>query len=89
MLADMPDEFLRETTRDERHFEIVKAMGFESYLSVPITARGSILGSLTLVSTDPDRRYDHDDVPKICVARCGPSMNIGWIADNHGCYTAI
>jgi sigma-B regulation protein RsbU (phosphoserine phosphatase) len=62
MRHEMSDDYLRQTTRDERHFEIVKALGFESFMSVPLVARESILGSLTLVSSDPERRYGDEDL---------------------------
>jgi phosphoserine phosphatase RsbU/P len=62
MRREMSDDFLRETTRDERHFEIVKALGFQSFMSVPLVARNVILGSLTLVSSDPERRYGDEDL---------------------------
>jgi GAF domain-containing protein len=62
MRHEMTDEFLRETTHDERHFEIVKAIGFQSFMTVPLIARDQILGSLTLVSSDPGHRYGEDDL---------------------------
>jgi PAS domain S-box-containing protein len=58
----MTDKFLRETTRDEEHFEVTKALGFQSYLCVPLVARGHVLGTITLVSCDPHRRYGPPDV---------------------------
>ena len=36
----MSDEFLRATTRDERHSEIVKELEFTSYMCVPIASAG-------------------------------------------------
>lgn len=59
---DMPDEFLRRTTRDDEHYRVVKELGFRSYVCVPIVARGTILGTLTLVSCDERRRYGPSDV---------------------------
>jgi PAS domain S-box-containing protein len=60
--AIMTDEFLRATTRDESHYAIVKELGFQSYMCVPMIARGRTLGALTLVSCDPGRRYDDRDL---------------------------
>jgi sigma-B regulation protein RsbU (phosphoserine phosphatase) len=62
MRHEMSDDFLRAMTRDERHFEIVKALGLQSFMSVPLVARNVILGSLTLVSSDPERRYGEEDL---------------------------
>ena len=58
----MSEEFLRATCRNEEHFEIVRQLGFESYITVPLVARARILGALTLVSTDPAHRYTEQDV---------------------------
>jgi PAS domain S-box-containing protein len=58
----MSDEFLRATTRDEIHYRIVKELNFQSYICVPLVARGRILGALTLISCSPDRRFTQADV---------------------------
>ncbi|HEY3844053.1 MAG TPA: SpoIIE family protein phosphatase [Acidimicrobiales bacterium] len=62
LAAEMTDEFLRATTRDEIHYGIVKELNFQSYICVPLIARGHNLGALTLVSCDPDRRFDEGDL---------------------------
>jgi PAS domain S-box-containing protein len=58
----MSDDFLRSTCRDEEHYRLVRELGFESYMCVPLVTRGRILGALTLVSTHPRRRYGETDV---------------------------
>jgi PAS domain S-box-containing protein len=58
----MSDAFLRATTRDDHHYAIVKELNFESYICVPLVARGRILGALTLVSCDAERRYGEWDL---------------------------
>jgi PAS domain S-box-containing protein len=67
----MSDEFLRATTRDERHFEIVKALGFESYMCVPLRSGDEILGTITLVSAGSGRRFQpsHLAVPEELAGR--------------------
>jgi PAS domain S-box-containing protein len=60
--AHMSDEFLRATTRDDIHYGIVKQLNFQSYVCVPLVARSRILGALTLVSCDPDRRFSGADL---------------------------
>ncbi len=47
----MSDAFLQETTRDERHLELVRRLGFRSYVSVPLNRESEVVGALTLVST--------------------------------------
>jgi GAF domain-containing protein len=60
--SEMPAEFLRETTLDERHFRLVTELGFSSFMCLPLEARGRILGALTLVSTSPAHRYGPEDL---------------------------
>jgi PAS domain S-box-containing protein len=60
--AELTDEFLRATTRDERHYQILKELGFSSFVSVPMIARGRTQGALSLMSCSPDRRFDDRDV---------------------------
>lgn len=62
MSAQMSDEFLRLTTQDDEHLRIVKELNFQSYICVPLMARGRILGALTLVSCDAARRYGKEDL---------------------------
>jgi PAS domain S-box-containing protein len=61
LAAEMPDEYLRTTTRDEEHFRIVKKLGFQSFVCVPLSARGRTLGALSLVSCNPARRFGEGD----------------------------
>jgi serine phosphatase RsbU (regulator of sigma subunit) len=58
----MSDVFLRQTTRDERHFELVKALGFDSYMCVPLKEGDDILGAITLVSAGSGRRFQAGDL---------------------------
>ncbi len=49
-MSEMSEEFLRETSRGEEHFRIVRELGFRSFMCLPLVARGHILGTMTLVS---------------------------------------
>jgi PAS domain S-box-containing protein len=60
--SSMPDEFLRATTHDQRHFEIVKALGFESYMCVPLRSGDETLGTITLVSAGSGRKFQLSDL---------------------------
>jgi GAF domain-containing protein len=60
--TEMSDEFLRRTCRNEEHFQLTKQLGFQSFVAVPLLALGRPLGTLTLVSTNPERRYGPGDV---------------------------
>jgi PAS domain S-box-containing protein len=58
----MSEEFLRATCLNDEHFALVRRLGFQSYITVPLLARSRVLGALTLISTDGERRYGEDDV---------------------------
>ena len=58
----MTDGYLRDTSRDERHFEILKLLGFESYMCVPLMEGDEILGAITLVSAGSGRRFTAADL---------------------------
>lgn len=54
--------FMEATTRSPRHLELTRALGFTSYLAVPLRVRGRVLGSLTLVTAGSDRRFAAEDL---------------------------
>ncbi len=61
--ADMDDEFLRTTSRDERHYSILKTLGFTSYVTVPLRLRDEqVLGTVSLVSAGSGRRFSEKDL---------------------------
>ncbi|HEU4564659.1 MAG TPA: GAF domain-containing protein [Gemmatimonadaceae bacterium] len=50
--------------RDERHLELLRALGVRSAMTVPVAARGRTFGAMTLVLYDTARRppFDEDDL---------------------------
>ncbi len=60
--AEMPEDFLRRTTRTPNHLDTVKALRFGSYIAVPLVAEDVVLGALTLVMAGSGRTYDSRDV---------------------------
>jgi K+-sensing histidine kinase KdpD len=61
-VADVTDEWMREFARNEKHLELLKDLGFRSYMCVPIAARGRILGAITFVRGKTPRSYDTADL---------------------------
>ncbi|APR80735.1 Signal transduction histidine kinase CheA [Minicystis rosea] len=55
--ADLSDEALSEICHDEEHVRLARALGTRTGLSVPLIARGQLLGVLSLASAAPERRY--------------------------------
>jgi PAS domain S-box-containing protein len=58
----VPDELLASSTQNTEHYEILKQLGMESAMVVPLIAGGRAFGSLMLVSSDPERLFDNDDL---------------------------
>lgn len=62
VLAELADDVLRRTTVDAYHLHLVRALGSSSLMALPLTARGQLLGALTLVTAAPGRRYGPADL---------------------------
>jgi PAS domain S-box-containing protein len=62
LYAEIPEALLIEAATDERHLELLRAVGLRSALVVPMRLGGRTLGALTLVSSGSDRVLDEFDV---------------------------
>jgi serine phosphatase RsbU (regulator of sigma subunit)/PAS domain-containing protein len=59
---DIPDSWIDLLGEHPEYREMLKPMGFRSYISVPLTARGRVLGAITMVTAGSRRTYTHEDV---------------------------
>jgi PAS domain S-box-containing protein len=57
LLADIPDALLVAAARDAEHLRLLRDIGFASALTVPLVARGHVLGAMSLVSAESGRKY--------------------------------
>jgi PAS domain S-box-containing protein len=57
LLADIPDALLVAAAKDDEHLRILREIGFASALTVPLVARGHVIGTMSLVSAESGRRY--------------------------------
>ena len=62
VVADVPDQMLTSFARNADHLSRLRAMNVRSYVSVPMIARGAVIGALTFVTTHVDRRISEIDV---------------------------
>ena len=62
LLAEIPDALLVAAARDEEHLRILREIGFASALTVPLVARGHVIGTMSLVSAESGRRYGDADL---------------------------
>jgi serine phosphatase RsbU (regulator of sigma subunit) len=62
LVADVTDEMLAPSAQDEEHLRLLTALQLRSVIIVPLLARGSVLGAMTWVMAESDRRYSEDDL---------------------------
>jgi PAS domain S-box-containing protein len=62
LYRDVTEEMLVAGTVDAEHLRLSRELGLRSGLIVPLEARGRVLGALTLVWAESDRRYDESDL---------------------------
>jgi PAS domain S-box-containing protein len=51
---------------DEMHLEMVRVLGIESLISVPMTVRGKPLGIIRMISCESQRHYGEEELELIC-----------------------
>lgn len=59
---EVTDEMLAAAAQDEEHLRALRELGLRSAMVVPLRARGRVFGAITLVSSNPDRRYGESDL---------------------------
>lgn len=58
----MDDDVLAAFAFDESQLEIARALAPQSYVTVPLIARGEVFGSISLVTAESGRAYGPDDL---------------------------
>ncbi|MDQ3889268.1 MAG: GAF domain-containing protein [Actinomycetota bacterium] len=62
LFEEFSADSLRETVRDERHFQLLSELDPRAAIALPLVARGQTVGAITFGSSDADRRYRPVDV---------------------------
>jgi PAS domain S-box-containing protein len=62
LVSEITDEMLTPAAQDEEHLRIIVALRLRSVIIVPLVARGTVLGAMTMVMAESDRRYDESDL---------------------------
>jgi len=58
LVSQVEDSFLGTFAKNEQHAAMLRQLGMEKYVSVPLTGHGKVVGALTLVSSGAVREYD-------------------------------
>jgi signal transduction histidine kinase len=62
MMPHIPEALLDAAARDPEHLRMIRALGLRSYVCVPLTARGRVLGAVTLVHAESGRSHTPADL---------------------------
>lgn len=61
LYPEMAGELLEAGAVDDEHLELIRELGMNSAMVVPLTARGETFGAITFVAAESERRFDEDD----------------------------
>jgi signal transduction histidine kinase len=77
VIADIPDEMLIAVSRSEENLQILRRLGMESLLVVPLLARGEVLGAITYVIPRGGRAHGRGDLAlaEDLAARCAIALD--------------
>ena len=62
LVSEVDEAALGSFGFDESQLEIARALEPHSYVTVPLSARGEVFGSISLVTAESERTYDEDDL---------------------------
>ncbi len=62
LVPEITDEMIAPSAKDEEHLRLLLALQLRSVIVVPLIARGTVLGAMTLVMAESDRRYNDSDL---------------------------
>jgi PAS domain S-box-containing protein len=62
LLSEITDESLAELAVDDLHLALVRELGLQSIMSVPLVAHDRVLGVISFVAAESGRHYGPDDL---------------------------
>jgi signal transduction histidine kinase len=62
LLADIGEQYLQETSRDDAHLAMRRAIGFRSVMVVPLRAHDRLLGALTFARGSSRQPFEAEDL---------------------------
>jgi PAS domain S-box-containing protein len=62
LYAEVSDGLLAEAARNAEHLALLRALGVQSYMCVPLRVNQRTLGTITLALADSQRRYSSSDL---------------------------
>ena len=62
LIPHIPRELLTAAAVDEEHLRLIDELKLGSYIGVPLKVRGQVIGALTIVMAESNRRYSQRDL---------------------------
>ena len=62
LIPHIPRELLTAAAVDEEHLRLIDQLQLGSYVGVPLKVRGQVIGALTMVMAESNRRYSQRDL---------------------------
>ncbi|MFW9260059.1 PAS domain S-box protein [Nostoc sp. CALU 546] len=62
LISEISDSLLVASTQNQEHLELVRQLGMKSVMIVPLIRQGRVLGTISFVTAESDRRYDRSDL---------------------------
>jgi len=62
LYSEISPDILEEGARDAEHLRLIREMGIVSGMVVPLSVAGRVLGALTFIAAESNRRYGQDDL---------------------------
>jgi PAS domain S-box-containing protein len=62
LVPEITEEMLAARAADDLHLGLARELGFQSYMCVPLFARGRVFGVMSFVSAESGRRYGPSDL---------------------------
>jgi signal transduction histidine kinase len=77
LLPDITDEFLVNVARNDENLRRLRALGMSSLMTVPIKARGRVLGAITFIASAEGRSFNDADLSlaEDLAERCGLAID--------------
>ncbi|HEY9764496.1 MAG TPA: PAS domain S-box protein [Trichocoleus sp.] len=62
LVPEIPDELLIQAARDPEHLEILRQVGFNSVMTVPLRTQSRIFGAISFIAAESGRQYTPMDL---------------------------
>jgi PAS domain S-box-containing protein len=62
LVSEISDEGLAELAVDDFHLELVRELGVQSYMCIPLSTRGEVVGVISFVVAESGRRFGAEDL---------------------------